>query len=105
MPIPPATRSQSSDERAWAKAWAGFKDFATFTGQAVETTLPLVAAAVDTVPIAKGVVGGLVAVLGIVKTTRDNKEKINSTVSRLGRLEEMVQRGGDQVQKSWNHHG
>ncbi|TCD60537.1 hypothetical protein EIP91_009923 [Steccherinum ochraceum] len=97
--------ASSLESQAWTKAWAGFKDFALLAGQTLETSLPLIAAAVDTVPIAKGVVAGLVAVLEIAKTTKDNKEKIGSTISRLERLEEMVRRGSQQVQYTWNNHG
>ncbi|TCD62446.1 hypothetical protein EIP91_006889 [Steccherinum ochraceum] len=107
-----APSTVESFEGAWKKASDAVVGFAKITGRGVDTALPLVAASVDTFPIAKGVVAGLIAVIEIAKIdvffrqrVRDNKEKLEQTQERLERLDEMIQRAGVQIRKDWEDHG
>lgn len=80
------------------------------------------AAGVDTFPIAKGVIGGLVAIVALAKvsgfcpqilslasclsqTVHDNREKLDQTQQRLERLHGMVESSGPQIKEDWAEHG
>ncbi|TCD62447.1 hypothetical protein EIP91_006890 [Steccherinum ochraceum] len=100
-----ATVGTSGTHEAWQKASTALKDFARITGRAVDTALPVVAAGVDTFPIAKGVVAGLVAVISIVKIWQDNAQKIRRILERLEGLEESLEGEDQLVQEKWAKHG
>ncbi|TCD62449.1 hypothetical protein EIP91_006892 [Steccherinum ochraceum] len=110
-PRPPTIASPipaRSSDLAWQTASDALKSFTKFakvTGKAVVTALPIVAAGVDHIPIAKGVVGGLIAVISIVKTWQDNTEKVQKTIERLQNLQAELQEWEQRVQDRWAKHG
>ncbi|TCD61634.1 hypothetical protein EIP91_008140 [Steccherinum ochraceum] len=99
------TQSPESPNATWHRASNALIGFAKITGRAIDTALPLVAAGVDTFPIAKGVIGGLVAIVALAKTVHDNREKLDQTQQRLERLHGMVESSGPQIKEDWAEHG
>ncbi|TCD62444.1 hypothetical protein EIP91_006887, partial [Steccherinum ochraceum] len=99
------TVGSSGVNEAWQKASVALKAFGKFTGKAVDTTLPVVAAGVDSLPIAKGVVAGLIAVINIVKVWQDNTQKVRRIIERLEGLQASIDGGAQLVREKWARHG